>query len=145
VTIADGDEFTSFVFGTGDAGSWTMLFEASEDLMAGAEASVSTVTAGSFENLMMSWELISGTMLETTNVGAGLTSLSTLFTTTPDHLTQNLVLSWTDSVIDRAFIVDVSASTHVISTPLPGSLLLMLTALAGLGAVGLYRRKAPAV
>ncbi len=82
-------------------------------------------------------------MLENTGVLEGITSLTTLFTT-PNDLVQSLVLNWTDSVAGEGFGVYVSASNYVVNTPLPGGLLLMITALACLGAVGLRRHKAAA-
>ena len=142
--ISDGDTFFGIVVAEGGAGSWTVQFESAVDLLAGANAAVTDYFAGSFSNLEMSWiSVFDGSMLENTAVLEGITSLATLFTT-PDDLAQSLVLNWTDSVAGEGFGVYVSASNVIAHTPLPAGLLLMLTAIACLGAIGLRRHKATA-
>ncbi len=138
--ISDGDTFFGIVVAEGGAGSWTVQFESAVDLLAGANAALTGFVEGSFSNLEMSWISATSGELGKIDVIDGLLSLSTLFTN-PDDLIQSLYLEWSGSENGVSFTVDVSG---VVTTPLPAGLLLMLTAIAGLGAVGLRRRKAPA-
>ena len=141
--ISDGDLFYGSVANVGGSGSLTVEFTSVVDLLAGANASLTNFVAGTFDDLTMSW--ISATGTTSIAVLAGITNLETLFID-PDTLIQSFMLSWSGSLgTGPGFNFDISGSNYVANTPLPASLLLMLTALAGLVVVSRFRHKATAV
>ena len=89
-------EFFGNVLTAGGAGSWTATFNADTDpVNAEASASIRRIQLGQFSGLTMSWYDAMGGLLSSTAVVIGDTFLSTVFTA--PNLTQNLVLSWTNS------------------------------------------------
>ena len=123
------------VTAAGGAGSHDVSFESCSEPANGiANASITIAVASVFENLTMSWE--NGESVVITDgsgnlVGGTMLAASTVFTAATNP--QLLSFAWTGSLKDASFDYDVSA------VPVPAGLLLLGTALAGLG---LARRKA---
>lgn len=116
----------------GGAGSYSVnFFSLVDPTRAQSNASVTLNILGTFSGLTMSWvQAGTNTVLNSTAILAGVTTLNTLFTA--PNLSQSLVFTWTDSQLSKSgrpvtFDFDVS------SVPLPAGGILLLTALGGLG------------
>ena len=139
--ITSDNLFIGAASSTGGAGSYSVNFTSPTDPLVGnSNASLTLRVLGTFKGLTMSWlDAATSSVLSTTAVLAGTTSLNTTFTGA--SLSQNLVFSWSDSKGSPGspvrFEFDVAAG------PLPAGALLLLTALGGLGLV--RRRKTGAV
>lgn len=129
--------FTGIVQSSADgAGSYVVdFFTPGDTVTAIADAAVTAGTVNiSFTNLTMSW--IDGLNLNTLVSSTGVDSLSTVFDTS--FPLQQLVFEWTDSDNQAGFRFDVE--TSVAAVPLPASLILFGSALAGLGIFGRRRK-----
>ncbi len=134
--------FTGIVESTADgAGSYILdFFTPGPTVDAIADAAVTEATTNSsFTGLTMSW--IDGLNLNTLVSAAGVDTLSTSFNTV--FPVQQLRFDWTDSVNEAGFRFDVE--TTVAAVPLPASILLFGSALAGLGIFGRRRKWAEGV
>ena len=126
----------------GGAGSHVVTFYSLIDPVDGqVNASITLGILGTFTDLTVSWyDTITGLVMMdgltpvSKAVGVGLTELRTTFTL--PSLSQDLVISWSDSTAGVEFDFDVS------TVPLPAGGLLLLTALGGLGIA--RRRRNPA-
>ena len=129
--ISSDTLFTAIVVTDGGPGSYIIdFFNSSDDVLALASAAVTTTTVSdSFDNLEMSWfnavEL--GTIVQLT----GVTVLSTVFDA--EFPEQTLRFEWTDSVAGSGFRADVVPTMVPSAIPLPASVLLLGSALGGLG------------
>lgn len=138
--IGYGDGFIGDVEASGGAGSWLVRFDAEEDpLLAGATATIGSLVAGTFSNLVMSWVAVSdGFTLASTPVTPPTVSLSTVFSFDGiqggDDTSQWLIFTWDNSLAGASFDFEVAAAV-----PLPAGGLLLIGALGGLAA--LRRRK----
>ncbi len=135
VDIKSDDAFIGSVEAHGGAGPFEVEFFTTQDPLDGtADASILVAVAGTFTDLTISWVdsqgASVGTVLASSLVTPIVTSLSTTFTV--PSLEQNLVFSWSDSLDGAVFDFSVSA------IPLPATGLMLL---AGLGGLGLVRRK----
>lgn len=133
--ITSDDFFFGNVSAAGGAGTYAVDFTSTVDpLDAIANASVTVLVEGLFDNLNVEW-VNTGTnaVLASEVVTAPSVSIQTTFGT--PNLDQTLVFSWTSSQVGAGFDFDVSA------VPLPAGGLLLLTALGGM-AVLRRRRKA---
>lgn len=131
--------FTGIVTSSADgAGSYILeFFTSGPTVFAVADAAVTQATvSSSFTDLEMSW--IDGLNLNTLNSAAGVDTLTTEFN--EDFPVQQLRFDWSNSVAEAGFRFDIE--TDVTPVPLPASILLIGTALAGLGLFG-RRRKQP--
>ncbi|MGM0661320.1 MAG: VPLPA-CTERM sorting domain-containing protein [Pseudomonadota bacterium] len=131
--------FTGVVTSSADgAGSYILdFFTPGQTVVGVADAAVTEATIGeSFTGLNMSW--IDGINLNTLVSAAGVDTLTTEFN--EDFPVQQLRFDWSNSVADAGFRFDVE--TTVAAVPLPASILLIGTALGGLGLFG-RRRKQP--
>ncbi len=129
--------FTGIVQSTADgAGSYVLdFFTPGDTVNAIADAAVTAGTVNqSFTGLTMSW--IDGLNLNTLVSATGVDSLSTVFDL--NFPVQQLVFNWTDSTALAGFRFDVE--TSVAAVPLPASLILFGSALAGLGVFGRRRK-----
>ena len=123
---------------SGGAGSYSVTFNNASAGTGVATVTIGELTASTFSNLMASWVDLDDTVLASTAVTPVVTSLSTMFMD-PDSLSQSLVFSWTDSLVGSGFDFEVEVSP----IPLPAAGLMLLTGIAGLGAIR-SRRKAVA-
>lgn len=137
--ITSDNLFIGQVAAFGGSGSYAVNFTSSVNpLRVQANASVTINVLGTFSGLTISWiDAATSTVLNSTSVLAGITTLSTLFNNNAQG--QDLVFSWSDSTRTRdgspvTFDFDVAA------VPLPAGGLLLLAALGGLGLA--RRRKA---
>ena len=149
--VSDGDSVnigpgleTTFIGDVKDASGGAGMFEVTfnSSTAAGAEARVSILegVASTFEDLTMAWVGEDGTEISSASVAPVVTSLSTMFMD-PDSLSQSLVFSWTDSLVNVGFDFEVEVSP----IPVPAAGLLLLTGIAGLGAIRSRRKAAAAV
>lgn len=115
----------------GGAGSYIVDFFTPGGMrIAKADAAVTAGTVGiSFTGLTMSW--IDGVSLNTLFAVEGIDTLTTVFDAS--FPVQQLRFDWTDSDAGQGFRYDVATTI-----PLPASILLMGSALAGLG---MFRRR----
>ncbi|WP_320178722.1 VPLPA-CTERM sorting domain-containing protein [Roseovarius pacificus] len=132
--ITSDNLFLGAATSNGGAGSYSVNFFSPIDPVLGkANASVTLNVLGTFSGLTMNWvDAATNTVLQSTAVLTGVTTLNTMFTA--PNLNQNLVFNWTGSAQGVTFDFDVAA------VPLPAGGLLLLTALGGLGLA--RRRKA---
>lgn len=123
--------------GTGGAGDYVIEFFSTGGITnALADASITIIGVGnSFTGLTMSW--IDGLALNTIVSTSGTYQLNTQFN--PDFPVQQLRFDWTNSEPDAGFGFDVTTSMDTGVIPLPASVLLLGSALAGFGV--LRRRK----
>lgn len=137
----DETEFAGNILGNGSAGSWMVQFDSRPvETKALASAQIGNFVANTFTNLTLSWISLKNGVLASVAVTPGLTALSTLFSS-PDNLVQSLKLSWTGSMAKAGFSVEVGVpAASVVTTPLPPSALLFLSALAGFAFLGWRRR-----
>jgi hypothetical protein len=137
--IGSGENFaaTFFVFSPdGGAGDFEHTFQLETDGSGSANVTIDLLNAGQFTDLVAQW-LNADTLVEiaAATLTTGIqTTLATTFVD-PNSLNQVLKISWTDSVKGVGF----DGSVQISTVPVPAGLLLMGTALAGLG---LTRRKA---
>lgn len=119
--------------GGGGPGSYTVdFFTPGDTRIAEADAAVTAGTVNiSFTGLMMSW--VDGLNMNTLVSSTGVDSLTTTFDST--FSVQQLRFDWTNSDADQGFRYDVTTTTVI---PLPASVLLLGTALAGFG---VFRRR----
>lgn len=128
-------EWTDIVEGNGSAGSYTTDFQSCTTPADGtAHVTIGTSVAGTFANLVASWE--NGDTVQVTDAGFQLLpgevfDLFTVFTAATNP--QALTFTWDASTKGAGFDYTVS------SVPLPAGVLLLGTAIAGLG---FARRKA---
>lgn len=135
--ISSDTLFTGIVVSESDgAGSYVLdFFTSGEEVKAIAEAAVTAATVNiSFANLTMSW--IDGLSNNTLVSSAGVDTLTTVFNAA--YPIQQLSFDWTNSDAGAGFRFDVA--TNVAPIPLPASILLFGSALAGLGAINRRKR-----
>lgn len=132
--------FTGIVTSAADGpGSYVLdFFTPGETIIANADAAVTPATVNiSFSNLTMSW--VDGLNLNTLVASSGVDELSTTFDT--DFPVQQLVFDWTDSDAGSGFRFDVETEFAAIAPiPVPASVLLLGSALAGAGIFGRKRK-----
>lgn len=133
--ITSDDFFFGNVSSAGGAGTYSVAFTSSVDpLDAIANASVTVLVAGLFDDLIVEWrDTVTTAVLASEVVVAPTVAIQTTFGT--PNLDQTLVFSWSASDVGAGFDFDVSA------VPLPAGGLLLLTALGGMAVVR-RRRKA---
>jgi hypothetical protein len=130
-------QFIGDVMGSsGGAGMYQVTFNSTSAGSAEARVTIGEIVASTFADLTMSWVGGDGTV--STDVSPVVTSLGTLFVD-PDALSKTLVFAWSDSLIASGFDFEVEISP----IPVPAAGLLLLTGIAGLGALR-SRRKASA-
>lgn len=137
--ISSDSLFTGIVTSSADgAGSYILdFFTPGQTVVGVADAAVTQATIdSSFTDLSMSW--IDGRSSNTLDSAAGVDTLTTEFN--DEFPVQQLRFDWSDSVAEAGFRFDVE--TDVTPVPLPASILLIGSALAGLGLFG-RRRKQP--
>ena len=122
--------------GTGGSGMYMVTFNASSATSALAEVTIGPLVASTFSELMMKWVDDEGAEISSTGITPIETFLGTVFMD-PDSLSQSLVFSWSDSLVNAGFDFEVEVSP----IPLPAAGLMLLTGIAGLGAIR-SRRKA---
>jgi hypothetical protein len=137
--ISAGENFaaTFFIFsGDGGAGDFDHTFQLSDDGTGNANVTIDALNAGQFTDLVAKWlNADTNVVIASAALNSGVqTTLATTFAD-PDSLNQVLQISWTDSVKAVGF----DGSVQISTVPVPAGLLLLGTALAGLG---LARRKA---
>lgn len=119
-------------------GTWSVNFTAEYDLTAASEATISKLVADSFADLTLSWvNAADDSVLASTPITPTDVTLNTAFTA-PDSLSQNLVVSWSDSLTGAGFDVDVVAQ---VSVPEPSTAVLLSLGLVGLGLTRVSRSK----
>jgi hypothetical protein len=121
---------------SGGAGMYTVTFNAAGSSSANATVTIGALVASTFADLTMSWVGADDAVIDSAPVTPIFTSLSTMFLD-PESLSQSLVFSWTDSLVNSGFDFEVEISP----IPLPAAGLMLLTGIAGLGAIR-SRRKA---
>ena len=135
--LGAGETFeASFAFiADGMGGDFRHTFNLSEEGTGEALVTINAITLGQFEGLVAQWlNAADDSVIATVDLDSiTTTTLSTTFED-PNSLSQVLQILWTDSVKGAGFDGSVTVST----VPVPAGLLLMGTALAGLG---MTRRK----
>lgn len=146
--IGPGDEFFGDVEKAKAIDFWSVKFESNTDpLQSNASATIGNVTFKQFEDLTLWWISASDWDGTEANLGNGaanalasiaitplLTELNTTFES-PDDLDQYLVVTWSKATKKAAFDIEITTTP----IPVPAGILLMGTALAGLGVM--RRRK----
>lgn len=125
----------------GGAGRYVVDFFASQTtVIAVAEAAVTAATvSASFTGLIMSWD--NGIFRDDILSARGVDTLTTVFDRVGELHT--LSFDWTDSTAGQGFRFDVTARFEPDAPgviPLPASVLMLLSALGGLGALGIRQR-----
>ncbi len=120
---------------SGGAGTYKVTFNAAGAGSGTAKVTIGEIVASTFADLTMSWVGADSSVLETTAVTPVVTNLSTFFLD-PGSLSQSLVFSWTDSLVNAGFDFEVEVSP----IPLPAAGLMLLTAIGGLGAIRSRRK-----
>lgn len=130
--ISGGEKFTGTVFGNGGAGEWNVSFVADPAPLLGvANAAITVANLGTFKGLTLRWISVSdGFVLASIEVGAGITTLGTVFQQVGmfDDTAQKLQLAWTGSQAGVSLNLDVDISP----IPLPAGGLLLIGALGGI-------------
>ena len=135
--VGDDTSFIGLAIAGGGVGSCAVTFSAASDPIPGdALATIGAKVFGTFTGLKMSWVSIVNGVLFTTPITVTTTTLSTLFTG-PGDLVQYLEFAWTGSKKGAGFDFEVTVEP----IPLPLPIMLLGTALLGMGALG-RRRKA---
>lgn len=135
--------FTGQVNSMGGSGSYSVNFTSpANPVFSTANAAITVGILGTFTNLTVAWyDAATNSLLNSTPILAGITTLNTIFQSNHDRLGQDLVFSWDNSSASTnngpiSFVFDVAP------VPLPAGGLLLITALGGLALV--RRRKAVA-
>jgi hypothetical protein len=139
--IGSETEFIGDIKGrpSGGPSSWEVQFDSTDPGDASALVTLSSVVASTFTDLMMSWiNTADSSVLSSTPITPIDTTLGTMFAA-PDKLSQILSISWSSSSPDPRVGFDVTV--EVAPIPLPAGMLLLLTAVGGLGVMGARRRR----
>ena len=130
--------FSGLVTAAGGPGSCTVEFDSLASTPGLAEATINANTLNfGFSNLIMSWwSIATSSVISTTPIGVGSTSLATLFIY-PSDADQLLIFEWDGSVKGAGFDYTVDISP----VPLPPAALLLVSGLLGIGALSRRQRR----
>lgn len=135
-SVGAGDSVSGFFLALGDggAGTYEHTFQLDDEGDGSARVTIDASLIASFAGLVAEWLESDGTtVVNSAVITDEITTLTTTFED-PGTLTQILRLSWDESIKGTGFDGTITVST----VPVPAGLLLMGTALAGLG---MTRRK----
>jgi hypothetical protein len=123
---------------SGGPSAWEVQFDSTTPASASALVTLSSVVASTFTDLVMSWiNAADSSVIASVPISPVETTLGTLFTS-PGALSQILAISWSSSSTDPRVGFDVTV--EVSPVPLPAGVLLLMTAVGGLGVMRARRR-----